>query len=136
MGELLLRLHLENQIPAAQAAVAAAGWGGDLCAAYHDAGSGQTVVLLRIAWDTAADLEEFLAAYQVYAEVRFGHAAEEYSVTPEGYSATAGLVTETASCWGGNGGLCVLREDETVTLILGPDREVVEGVVGSVIREE
>jgi hypothetical protein len=129
MGELLLRLHLENQIPAAQAAVAAAGWGGDLCAAYHDAGSGQTVVLLRIAWDTAADLEEFLAAYQVYAEVRFGHAPEEYS-------ATAGLVTETASCWGGNGGLCVLREDETVTLILGPDREVVEGVVGSVIREE
>jgi hypothetical protein len=116
VGELLLRLHLENQLPAAEAAEAAAGWGGDLCAAYHDAGSGQTVVVLRTAWDTAADLEEFLAAYQTYADARFEHAPD--------------LVTETASCWGGNGGLCILREGETVTLILGPDREVVEKVVG------
>jgi hypothetical protein len=115
VGELFVRLYLENQLGAGQALSAAEGWGGDFCTAYHNETSGRTVSLLRIAWDTAADFEEFLSSYEAYADARFGHSADQ--------------TTDALSCWHGRGSLCVLSENDTATVILGPDQETVDQVL-------
>lgn len=115
IGELFLRLYLENQLGAEQAFVAAEGWGGDFCTVYHNETTGQTLSLFRIDWDTAADFEEFTSAYKVYADARFGHSADQ--------------VTGALSCWEGTDFLCVRREANSVKVILGPDQGIVDQVL-------
>ncbi|HUF38267.1 MAG TPA: hypothetical protein VMN57_07080 [Anaerolineales bacterium] len=55
-----------------EAAAAAAGWGGDRYAVYHNRDTGATVMALKAAWDTPADALEFAEAFEDYAAARFG----------------------------------------------------------------
>jgi hypothetical protein len=115
VGEFVLGLYLENQLGAAEAAPAVEGWGGDRCAIYHSDTADETVLLLRVVWDTEVDARQFLDAYVRYGDARFGHSADQTG---------AGL-----TCWHGSDALCVAREDDRVTVVLGPDRAIVDSVL-------
>jgi hypothetical protein len=70
-GEFALAAYLEDRLPQNQAAVAAAGWGGDRYALY--AGPGDTSLLVhRLTWDTVGDAAEFFGAFAGFSEARFG----------------------------------------------------------------
>jgi len=73
------------------------------------------VLLLRVVWDTEVDARQFLDAYVRYGDARFDHPANQ---------AGAGL-----TCWHGSDALCVTREDDHVTVVLGPDRAIVDSVL-------
>jgi hypothetical protein len=116
-GEFMLGLYLENQLHATEAAPAVEGWGGDRCAVYYNDATDETVLLLRVVWDTSADAGEFLDAYARYADARFGHSADR---TADGLA-----------CWQGADALCVAWEDGSVTVALGPDQATVDDVLAA-----
>lgn len=71
-GEFGYYLILKDRLPEAEAASAAAGWGGDRFAFYRDA-SGSRAGLVQVStWDTTADATEFFAAYAARSARRFG----------------------------------------------------------------
>jgi hypothetical protein len=59
-------------LPPDTARSAAAGWGGDLYAAYLFEDTQQILLAHRFAWDTAADAEEFWDAFNDYGRGRWG----------------------------------------------------------------
>jgi hypothetical protein len=61
LGELVLRIWLEQVPTSLDARTAAAGWGGDRLALLRGP-NGAVALALRTAWDTPADADEFLAA--------------------------------------------------------------------------
>ncbi|HUQ44627.1 MAG TPA: hypothetical protein VM451_09510 [Candidatus Limnocylindria bacterium] len=62
LGELILRIWLTaGGVPAAQAKIATAGWGGDRVALLRGPG-GATGLGIQTTWDTATDADEFAAA--------------------------------------------------------------------------
>jgi hypothetical protein len=67
LGEFTLSAYLDVYLIQSQATQAAAGWGGDRFAVYHNADAGQTLMVLLVAWDDGAEESEFAAAYQEYA---------------------------------------------------------------------
>lgn len=74
-GEFYLREFLAQELTAAQAASAAAGWGGDAFHIYQHS-DGRLAAMLRLEWDTPDDLAEFQTAINAYGESRFGVAAD------------------------------------------------------------
>jgi hypothetical protein len=61
LGELILRVWLrEGGVSAAEARVAAAGWGGDRLALFRGPGGAETMLLVT-EWDTVGDAAEFAA---------------------------------------------------------------------------
>ena len=115
LGELMLRIYLENHLDPSEAGVAAEGWGGDRCAIYRNDTTSGSVMLLHTEWDTVADATGFREAYQSYADARFEHTVDD----------TEGSV----ACWEGNDVLCLIRAGDTVVAVLGPDRETVDKVL-------
>jgi hypothetical protein len=67
MGEFYLMEHLRQHLSRAEAARAAAGWGGDRFQVYTNA-DGETAWTLSLVWDTPADAQEFAAAYDNWLE--------------------------------------------------------------------
>jgi hypothetical protein len=115
VGEFMLRLYLGNHLGDREASTAAGGWGGDRCAVYYNETTGETVMLLRTVWDTPADARQFLDAYRSYADARFGHSASR--------------VTNGVSCWQGIDVVCVTRQEDSVTVVLGPNQTTVDSVL-------
>jgi hypothetical protein len=71
-GEFGYFLILKDRLPEAEAAAAAAGWGGDRYAFYRDP-SGERAGLVHVStWDTPADATEFFAAYAERSSRRYG----------------------------------------------------------------
>jgi|GEM_PF-373807 hypothetical protein len=70
-GEFSLAAYLEDRLPRDQAAIAAAGWGGDRYALYVGPGDASLLVH-RLAWDTVGDAAEFFGAFAGFSEARFG----------------------------------------------------------------
>lgn len=58
MGELSLRLVLEQSLPKDEAARAAEGWGGDRFVALRRASDGAVLLVWASVWDTEADARE------------------------------------------------------------------------------
>ncbi len=78
LGELSVRLYLEESIPAPQARAAAAGWGGDQVVLYERttlAGAAPSLeelaIVARVQWDTEADAQEFVEAATLALDRRF-----------------------------------------------------------------
>ena len=69
MGEFILKTYLEQHLTEAEAATAAAGWGGDGYSLLNGP-EGQRILLSVIRWDTTEDSKEFFDAYQVFAGVK------------------------------------------------------------------
>jgi hypothetical protein len=120
VGELMLRVYLQNQLSVDEAARAARGWGGDLGVVYYNEDSYGLVMVLRSVWDTSAEAGEFLNAYNTYAARRYGHPANE----------TAGGL----SCWYGDDILCVTGGSGEVMVVLGPDKRTVDAVLGTIFE--
>lgn len=121
VGEFVLGLYLRNRLGGEEADQAVAGWGGDSCVVYYNDTTGRTVMLLRTVWDTQADARQFLDAYESYADTRFGHSADR--------------VAEGVSCWQGTDVVCVTRQEDSVTVVLGPDQTTVDGVLAASLSE-
>lgn len=70
LGEWMLRLTLETQLP--DAAEACEGWGGDRYVILRDDASGESALIVLILWDRFADAQDFFTAFQAYGQARFG----------------------------------------------------------------
>ena len=110
IGEFYLRQYLTTQLDNAVAYPAAQGWGGDRLQVYRQVNGDELAWVLKIAWDSVADAEEFARAYTQLGEARFG------------------FMTNADTCWkGAVDSICTLtRGLETVitgapTLALAQD---------------
>lgn len=76
LGELLLRVHLDQYLPdTSQAQAAAAGWDGDLAAVWRDDWAAledrpREILVLRTAWDSVEEANEFVYSYAELIERR------------------------------------------------------------------
>ena len=59
--------------------IAAEGWGGDSYMVYHDIEDNKTSMVLKTEWESREDAEEFLDAFIIYADSRFGVPIESTS---------------------------------------------------------
>jgi hypothetical protein len=78
LGELSLRLYLEESLPAPQARAAAAGWGGDQIVLYErtppsgpPSSLDDLAIVARVQWDSEADAQEFVEAATLALDRRF-----------------------------------------------------------------
>jgi hypothetical protein len=81
LGELDLRILVEQHSDRSEAERAAAGWGGDRYALLED-DQGRALVAIKSAWDTDRDASEFFQAYAQALERRFGPAARRDDPDP------------------------------------------------------
>lgn len=113
LGEFVLSVHLENFLgDPEQALEAAAGWDGDRIGLWQD-GQGRWLVLWQTAWDSDAEATQFEEAYRALIPTRF-----------EGATATADNWWEEVNLAVG-----LLRENDRVWLVWGPDRATAEAVL-------
>lgn len=75
LGEFYLREHLRAGLSRAQAAQAAAGWGGDRFRLYHQPETGDIGWVMAIRWDSDREAREFQRLYPDYARARTGSPA-------------------------------------------------------------
>ncbi|MCI0394887.1 MAG: hypothetical protein L0332_14435 [Chloroflexi bacterium] len=106
-GEFFLRQYLAQQLDESAVETAATGWGGDRYAVYWNEDRQSLVMLLRLAWDTAADGDEFANAYAAYPAALFGSAAQSQ---PDG-----------GQCWQGGDVICLYRLDNETLIVRVPD---------------
>jgi hypothetical protein len=71
MGELVTMLYLGEQLDEEQAAKAAEGWDGDAYVILRNS-QGQRLLVVRAAWDSAAEAQEFSAAFSEYVTKKYG----------------------------------------------------------------
>lgn len=114
LGEFQTGLYLETHLDKGTASLAREGWDGDQYAVY--ASDDDEVLVFDTVWDSPQDREEFVIAYGLYAESKYGIPTtrtgdnEVWWETPE----------QTA----------VLAWDDTkVWIVLGPDTETVDKVL-------
>ncbi len=116
LGELLLGLHLRAHLDDEQMAWQAAdGWAGDSLALWEN-GSGQQVILWRIAWDNRDEAEAFARVYGLMAP-RFR--------TPPLLESEAPFDLPGRYWSGPAGAGYLVRAGRTVTVVWGPDAETV-----------
>jgi len=111
LGELTLRLYLEEQVNTRTAASAADGWGGDWYDVYTHQGSGAIVMVMQTVWDTEAEAAEFIQTYQTFGKARFGSASQ--------------APTQTSTCWSGSDAICAYHSGTQTLVIRAPDMELV-----------
>jgi hypothetical protein len=97
---------------------AAAGWGGDNYVVLHNDATGQTAFVMKTVWDTPNDATEFAAAFEKYANNRFG-----VNATTQGNTST----------WTYDGGVTTLYlSGDTTIWITAPDLTAVKTLTGVV----
>jgi hypothetical protein len=107
MGEFYLREYLATQLPRQQAREAAAGWGGDRYRIYRSEATGELAWVLRLAWDTAVDAEEFAEEFESFGNTRFDNG--DYN----------------APCWSRpDDALCFIADEQVSLLSVAPTREM------------
>lgn len=118
LGEYLTAYYLCQHVSDESATTAAEGWGGDRYKVYHNSSNAASVLVLRTVWDTAFDREEFVSAYNAYADARSGS-----------HSATRG---DAITCWSGEKDyLCLIWDTDSTTVVLSPD----ESITDLILRE-
>jgi len=125
LGELDLRVLIQqfgNQI---EAGTAAAGWGGDRYAILEDE-DGRLVVALVTVWDTEPDAAEFFNAY-------LGTVVRRYVSTPIGAQYQPSLARWAVP----EGMIQLLRTEDQVRLVFAPDVDTLDAVANALagIRE-
>jgi hypothetical protein len=117
-GEFLLRQYLEQQ-PLAAAAIdqAATGWGGGRYAVYQDENGPLPAVVIRLAWDSTQDENEFYELYASYTNTR--HAGAEAQLTGEGL------------CWETEDVSCLFRDGGETLIIRAPTLELAQTAAGA-----
>ncbi|MDP8923122.1 MAG: hypothetical protein M3O34_09645 [Chloroflexota bacterium] len=116
LGELVLRVLIQETLDWPAAEVAATGWGGDAYAVLED-GAGRRLVVADTAWDSEADAAEFFNAYAEAVAGRFGPALREVQSQPS-------LIR-----WSAPGMLIqILHSGDRLRLTIGPDVATLDAV--------
>jgi len=116
LGEFYLREYLAQQLEGRAARDAAEGWGGDQFALFYNTEADQRAWVLRQAWDTPADADEFAAAYPDYAAARIG--TNNASIAP------------ALSCWSGAGeAICLARNGDETIIAYAPSRAEAQALI-------
>ncbi len=91
----------------AAALKASAGWGGDTYLVYHNPGTDKYVFLMRSAWDSMKDVDEYYQALLQYAALRWGNGTED---------------DLGSQVWQADGAsIAIYQEADQVTWIIAPD---------------
>jgi len=117
MGELVTMLYLGEQLDAGQTAKAAEGWDGDAYVILRNS-QGQRLLVMRSVWDSAAEAQEFSAAFSDYVTREYGG-----TLTPS---------TEKAERkWWDTPTVSVLfsQRDQETLIVVAPDRGSAEKVL-------
>jgi hypothetical protein len=118
VGEFQLRLYLDVHADSSEAETAAEGWDGDRYAVHWREDESGFVLVLRLAWDTPADADEFFVTYARFARDRFGH----------GPTRSEG---DARWWWLGDDALLLARNSQDESLvIIAPDEATLEAVRG------
>lgn len=115
MGEFYLREYLKTQA-SLLATSAAAGWAGDGYQVYTHADGGQAW-RLAIVWDNPQEADEFVRAWQFFAEQRWGVVVDMSDRTPQCYEQAV-----ASQCF-------LFGETQTV-LTLAPERAFAQALLG------
>ncbi len=137
MGEMFLRVALQDGIGVDRAARAAAGWGNDSLAAYYPDGGGEPAYAWVLRFDDAANASAFDAAARDYLDAKAESATEGGGVAGSGASGAAGNAGSSAgsASAGDPAGAEIRRlpeaaaavrtvDERTRALLLGPERFV------------
>jgi hypothetical protein len=117
LGEFYLREYLAQQLDNSQVDLAATGWGGDRYVIYFNDDIDEAALLLRIAWDTPADRDEFESAYIIFADQRFGFPSDQR--------------TESGRCWIGDDVICIKSIGEDTLIIRVPAVDIADSIASS-----
>ena len=110
LGEFQTGLYLVQEVDQETADRASKGWDGDQYAVY--AREGTTVLAFATVWDSPADREEFVAAYQQYATQKYGQLPTRSTGTESWWEAPS---ETTVLTW----------EGDTALVVAGPDSDTV-----------
>ncbi len=91
LGAFYLRAYLDNHLERAEWLTAGEGWGGDRFQLFTNADAGEYAMVLRVAWDTPLDSDEFDKVYRTYGARRFD------------------VPANTDGCWSDNGAAVCFR---------------------------
>jgi hypothetical protein len=118
LGEHELSLHLAQILSDDQAIVASEGWDGDRYALY--ARGDDDVLVLSTTWDSPADRDEFVQAYEQFAEAKYGQPASG---------------TEDAQAWWDTPQQALILgwSDSGATVVLAPDMATATAVAATLL---
>lgn len=114
LGEFQTGLYLAQQGDQETADLASQGWDGDQYAVY--AREGTTLLAFASVWDSPADREEFVGAYQQYATGKYGQSPSRSTGTESWWEAPS---QTTLLTW----------EGDTALVVVGPDPDTVHRVL-------
>jgi hypothetical protein len=115
MGEFATDLILATEVDTAQAAQAAAGWGGDRFVVWQNHSTLATAVAWHTRWDTQTDADEFSSALSRFDGGRFG----------------AAIPATGAVCWRAAVAACQTQSGADVWWFYGPDGQTVQSLMES-----
>ena len=120
MGELALRLYLEEHAGPSLAELAAEGWGGDAYALLRKGQDGPYLVVMKTVWDDQKEADQFWSIFQI----AMGH-RRDYS------EVVSSLVGERDGVWWqSDAALTYGRQDgDEVLIIIGPDQATIEALL-------
>jgi hypothetical protein len=98
---------LIQQLNSSDVDTAASGWGGDRYAVYWREESDDLVLVLRTAWDSNTDADQFTAAYTRYTDAHYG---------PIGQAQADG-----GTCWHSSVATCIYAAGAEVLVVRAPD---------------
>ncbi len=107
LGEFFLREYLWQQLTEDQAKDGAEGWGGDRYVVYWNETEESLVMVLRLAWDTVEDMDEFANIYPNYPTRLYSTAGEPL---PDG-----------GECWEGTDIICLFMSGEESFVVRAPN---------------
>lgn len=115
LGEFYLQKYLETQLTPAEAAKAAAGWGGDAYQIYRST-SGQTAFVLQLVWDDGDEQAEFQTLYNQFAMKRMGNVSQNNCYTAkDGYAGASGVI---CVLWDSGSRIVYAPDEDTARLLL------------------
>jgi hypothetical protein len=118
LGEFLLREYLGQRLDEATVDTAATGWGGDQYAVYWQEETNGLLLVLRLAWDTPADKDQFSAAFSKFADNTHGTGDQTR--------------VEGGTCWKAIDVLCLYRFGADSIVIRAPDLETSSRVADTI----
>lgn len=122
LGEFLLSQYLSQRLGQEQASAAAAGWGGDRYVVYWNERREELVMALHLVWDSAAEGDEFAAAYP-------GYPARLYGVN-------GGLQANGGECWQGESAICLYHTGGETYIVRAPDSSTAAAIAGNFNLEQ
>jgi hypothetical protein len=117
MGELVTMLYLGEQLDEGQAAKAAEGWDGDAYVILRNS-QGQHLLVVHSVWDSAAEAQEFSAAFSDYVTRKYGGTLTPSAEKAERKWWDAPTVSVLSS-----------QHDQETLIVVAPDRGSAEKVL-------